>query len=142
VAGIVAAGYAIEENVKEMRKTAERLQAMVQTTVSEIRERIPDVWINGNAELRLPGTVNLGFNGVSGESLMNILDLKGVCVSTSSACNSGNDEPSHVLLALGVSEEQAKSAIRISYGKYNTIEEAEYVASAICDAYSKIKSAI
>jgi len=142
VAGIVAAGYAIEENVKEMRKTAERLQAMVQTTVSEIRERIPDVWINGNAELRLPGTVNLGFNGVSGESLMNILDLKGVCVSTSSACNSGNDEPSHVLLALGLSEEQAKSAIRISYGKYNTIEEAEYIASAICDAYSKIKSAI
>lgn len=142
VAGIVAAGYAIEESVKDMWATAERLRAMVKTTVARIREKIPDVWINGNVEPRLPGTVNLGFNGVSGESLMNILDLKGICISTSSACNSGKDEPSHVLLALGLSEEQVKSAIRISYGKYNTFEEVEYIALAICDAYSKIKSAI
>ncbi|MCO5388566.1 MAG: cysteine desulfurase [Desulfosporosinus sp.] len=142
VAGIVAAGYAIEESVKDMWATAERLRAMVKTTVAKIREKMPDVWINGNVDPRLSGTVNLGFNGVSGESLMNILDLKGICVSTSSACNSGKDEPSHVLLALGLSEEQAKSAIRISYGKYNTFEEVEYIALAICDAYSKIKSAI
>ncbi len=103
---------------------------------------IPSVKINGDVENRLPGTVNFGFEGVSGESLMNILDLKGVCVSTSSACNSGKDIPSHVLLALGLSKEEAKSAIRISYGMYNTLEEVEYVASAVCDAYSKIKSAI
>ena len=142
VAGIVAAGYAIEESVKDMRETAERLRAMVQTTVVGILERIPDVWINGNVEPRLPGTVNLGFNSVSGESLMSVLDLKGVCVSTSSACKSGEDEPSHVLLAMGLSEEQAKSAIRISYGKDNTFEEAEHIALVICDAYNKIRSAI
>lgn len=140
VAGIVAAGYAIEENAKDMQESAVRLQQMIDITVEKIREKIPDVWINGNVELRLPGTVNIGFNGVSGEALINILDLKGICVSTSSACNSGSDEPSHVLLALGLSEEQSKSAIRISYGKYNTIEEAKYLASAVCDAYSKIKS--
>ncbi|MGI6435487.1 MAG: cysteine desulfurase family protein [Syntrophomonadaceae bacterium] len=142
VAGIVAAGYAIEESVGEMAERAKLLRAMVEKTVKGIKEKIPFIRINGDCENRLPGTVNLGFDNISGESLMHLLDLKGVCVSTSSACNSGKDEPSHVLLALGLSEEEAKSAIRISYGMYNTLEEVEYVASAICDAYSKIKSAI
>ena len=142
VAGIVALGYALEESVAKMQTTGTRLKAMIDDTVRGVQKVIPSVKINGDAENRLPGTVNLGFDGVSGESLMNILDLKGVCVSTSSACNSGKDIPSHVLLALGLSEEEAKSAIRISYGMYNTLEEVEYVVSVICDAYRKIKSAI
>lgn len=142
VAGIVALGYALEESVAEIQNTATLLKVLVDNTVRGIRKVIPSVRINGDAENRLPGMVNLRFDGVSGESLMTILDMKGVCVSTSSACNSGKDIPSHVLLALGLSEEQAKSAIRISYGKYNTLEEVEYVVSAICDAYNKIKSAI
>lgn len=69
---------------------------------------------------------------------MHLLDLKGVCVSTSSACTSGKDEPSHVLLALGLSEQQAKSAIRISYGRYNTADEAKVIVKAVCDAYAKM----
>ena len=142
VAGIVALGYALEESVAKMQTTGTRLKAMIDDTVRGVQKVIPSVKINGDAENRLPGTVNLGFDGVSGESLKNILDLKGVCVSTSSACNSGKDIPSHVLLALGLSEEEAKSAIRISYGMYNTLEEVEYVVSVICDAYRKIKSAI
>lgn len=142
IAGIVALGYSLEENVAEMRSTAARLKAMVDNTVQGVQKRIPSVKINGNSKESLPGTVNFGFEGVSGESLMNILDLKGVCVSTSSACNAGKDIPSHVLLALGLSEGEAKSAIRISYGKYNTFEEVEYVVSAIYDAYIKIKSAL
>jgi cysteine desulfurase len=64
--------------------------------------------------------------------------LKGICVSTGSACNSGKNEPSHVLLALGQTEVQATSAIRISYGRYNTIEEAETIVDAVCSAYGKI----
>ncbi len=75
---------------------------------------------------------------ISGESLMHLLDLKGICVSTSSACTSGKDEPSHVLLALGLSEQQAKSAIRISYGRYNSVDEVDTIITAICDAYAKI----
>lgn len=138
VAGIVALGYALEESVAEMQTTATRLKAMIDNTVRGVQKLIPSVKINGDVENRLPGTVNLGFNGVSGESIMNILDLKGVCVSTSSACNSGEDIPSHVLLALGLSEEEAKSAIRISYGRYNKLEEVECVVSTIYDAYSKI----
>jgi len=138
VAGIVAAGYAIEESVREMADTAKRLKAMVEDTVNGIKERVPSVRVNGDSECRLPGTVNLYFHGVSGESLMHLLDLKGVCVSTSSACTSGKDEPSHVLLALGLTEQQAKSAIRISYGKYNRAAEVGKVVTAVCDAYEKI----
>ena len=138
VAGIVAAGYAIEESVNEMADTAKRLKAMVEDTVNGIKEKIPSVRVNGDSECRLPGTVNLCFDGVSGESLMHLLDLKGVCLSTSSACTSGKDEPSHVLLALGLTEQQAKSAIRISYGKYNCADEVGKVVTAVCDAYEKI----
>ena len=82
--------------------------------------------------------VNIVFDGVRGESLMHLLDLNGICVSTSSACLSGKDEPSHVLTALGLSEQQAKSAIRISYGRYNSPDEAETVVATICHAYNKI----
>jgi cysteine desulfurase len=141
VAGIVALGYALEESVIEMQSTASRLKIMVDSTVKGIQKTIPSVRVNGDTEKRLPGTVNLRFDGVSGESLMNLLDLKGVCVSTSSACNSGKDIPSHVLLALGLSEEQAKSAIRISYGRYNTQEEIETIIENTCRAYSKICNA-
>ncbi len=138
VAGIVSAGYAIEENVNEMAATAKRLKAMVDITLSGIKGKIPFVRVNGDTKNCLPGTINLGFNGASGEALMHLLDLKGICVSTSSACNSGKDIPSHVLLALGLSEQQAKSAIRISYGRYNCADEVETVVTAVCDAYAKI----
>ncbi|OQB25821.1 MAG: Cysteine desulfurase [Firmicutes bacterium ADurb.Bin182] len=138
VAAIVAAGYALEESVAEMAETAKRLRIMIEATVDIIKEKIPLVRVNGDAECSLPGIINLGFGGVSGESLMHLLDLKGVCVSTSSACNSGKDEPSHVLLALGLTEQQAKSAIRISYGRHNTINEVDTIVSAVCDVYAKI----
>jgi cysteine desulfurase len=138
VAGIVALGYSLEESIAEMSNFSVQLKAMVAETISRIKKRIPDLRVNGSYENRLPGTINLGFNSVLGEALMHILDLKGICVSTSSACMSGRDVPSHVLLALGQTEEQAKSAIRISYGRYNTKGDAIAVAEAICMAHEKI----
>lgn len=138
VAGIVSTGYAIEESVSVMSEEANRLSAMIKATVDDIKKNIPSMRINGDNGCRLPGIVNLGFDGVSGESLMHLLDLKGVCVSTSSACNSGKDDPSHVLLALGQTEQQAKSAIRISYGKNNALYEVHTVAAEVCNAYNKI----
>lgn len=140
VAGIVAAGYAIEESVAEMDATANKLNAMVAATIKGIKNKISIVQVNGDVENRLPGIVNLCFDSVSGESLMHLLDLKGICVSTGSACSSGNDEPSHVLFALGLTEQQAQSSIRISYGRHNTMDEVEIIVSAIYDAYNKIKA--
>lgn len=138
IAGIVAAGYAIEESVREMAEEEKKLISMVDKTVEGIKKNIPYVRINGDSENRLPGMINIGFENIVGESLMHLLDLKGICVSTSSACNSGKDEPSHVLLALGLSLQQANSAIRISYGKYNRAVEADNVVSAVCNAYTKL----
>jgi cysteine desulfurase len=141
VAGIVSAGYAIEESVKKMENEATRLRNMVSATVKGIKGKVSTVRVNGDSDCRLPGTLNLGFDGVSGEALMHLLDLKGICVSTSSACTSGKDEPSHVLLALGQTEQQAKSAIRISYGKNNSESDVAEIVNAICSAYTKITNA-
>ncbi len=138
VAGIVAAGYAIEESIAIMNETAKKLTDMIHQTVSGIQTKIPATRVNGNPANCLPGIVNLGFENASGEAMMNLLDLKGICVSTSSACTSGKDEPSHVLLALGLTGKQAKSAIRISYGRYNSINEVDTIVSAISGAYAKI----
>jgi len=142
VAGIVSAGFAIEESISEMAEEARRLRSMIEVTVEGIKEKIPSVRVNGDTKFCLPGTVNLGFNGISGESLMHLLDLKGICVSTSSACTSGKNEPSHVLLALGLSEQQAKSAIRLSYGRYNTVDEAKVIVKTVCDAYAKMMNVL
>ncbi|MFC1974750.1 cysteine desulfurase family protein [Chloroflexota bacterium] len=138
IAGIVAAGYAITESVIDMIPMAEKLSAFVRTTIRGIRAKIPNIIINGDENNRLPGMVNIVFDGVTGESLMHLLDLNGICVSTSSACSSGKDEPSYVLTALGLTEQQAKSAIRISYGRYNNIDEVETIIATICNAYNKI----
>lgn len=142
VAGIVSAGWAIEESVSIVTTEIPRLIAMSEATVKGIQEQIPTVRVNGDVHHRLPGTVNLGFDGVSGEALMNLLDLKGICVSTTSACNSGKDEPSHVLLALGQTEQQARSAIRVSYGRYNTWDDVQAVVTGISETYRKIIKAI
>jgi cysteine desulfurase len=141
VAGIVAAGYAIGESVNDMPTMADKLSALVEATIYGIRAQIPGIVINGDESNRLPGIVNIVFDGVTGESLMHLLDLKGICVSTSSACTSGKDKPSHVLMALGLTEQQAKSAIRISYGRYNKVNEVETIVATVCNAYTKILAA-
>jgi cysteine desulfurase len=141
VAGIVAAGFAISESVNDMAAMVDKLSGFVRATINGINAKIPSIVINGDENNRLPGIVNIVFYGVTGESLMHLLDLKGICVSTSSACASGKDKPSHVLMALGLTEQQAKSAIRISYGRYNNINEVQIIVATICDAYNKILAA-
>lgn len=138
VAAIVALGESLEENVADMASIQEKLLSLVQATIDGLKANITEVKINAEDSQRLAGTLNVTFPNVSGESLMLLLDLKGICVSTSSACNAGKGEPSHVLLALGLSEQEAKSSIRISYGKYNTMDEVQKIVSTICDAYTKI----
>jgi len=137
VAGIVAAGCAIAESAAGLSETADRLGALADATVRGILAGVPGTRALGDADNRLPGLINLVFEGVSGESLMHLLDMKGICVSTSSACASG--ETSHVLLALGLTDVEAKSSIRISYGRHNGMEDADTVVSAVCDACKKIR---
>lgn len=138
VASIVAAGCALNECVAEMDDTTKRVGTMATNTIAGIQANIPSVRVNGNSINRLPGIVNLGFDGVSGESMMHLLDLKGICVSTSSACNSGRENPSHVLLAMGQTVGQARSAIRVSYGRFNNIEDVKSIVCSIIESYKKI----
>ncbi|NLN94364.1 MAG: cysteine desulfurase, partial [Candidatus Hydrogenedens sp.] len=97
VAGIVAMGVALEENVAHMQRAAEIKTELVAATVSALRNSITSVEINGDPEHRLPGIVNLSFKKLSGEVLVNLLSLKGICISASSACAAAKNQSSHVL---------------------------------------------
>jgi len=140
VAGIVALGYALEESASNMFFESEKQKAFVVTTIEGLRKTIPNIRINVENSQRLPGIVSISFPYVSGESIAHILNSRGICVSTGSACNSGKDYTSHVLLAIGLSEQEVRSSIRISYGRYNTLEEVNEIVKAITNVYNKILS--
>jgi cysteine desulfurase len=99
---------------------------------------LPDIQISSGSEVRLPNTSNIIFPGVSAEALMIALDMQGMAVSTGAACSSGSIEPSHVLLAMGLSRKDARSSVRFSFGRYNTADEIDALADAAIDAARKL----
>lgn len=106
-----------------------------------IRERVPDIRLNGPApgDLRLPNNLNVSFAGVQGETALLGLDMQGVSASAGSACTTGNSEPSHVLLAMGLDEAQARSSLRFSTGRGNTLEEIDEAADAIAQVIARTR---
>ena len=106
----------------------------------KITEKIPDVFLNGHPEHRIPNTLNLSFKGVEGESIILNLDLKGIAVASGSACTSGSLEPSHVLSAMDVPPDLAQSSLRFSFGRSNTVDEVSYVAEMLPEIISKLRS--
>jgi cysteine desulfurase len=120
VAGIVALGLACELARTEMTAEAERLRNLRDRLEQGILAYIPDTRVNGAGVDRAPHILNVGFNGADGESLILALDLEGVAVSSGSACTAGSLDPSHVLLAMGQSHQEAQSALRFSLGRGNT----------------------
>lgn len=105
----------------------------------EVLSTLDGVAINGPHGSRLPNTSNLLFHGVSGESLVIALDMKGMAVSSGSACSSGSIEPSHVLLAMGRTVEEARSSVRFSFGRYNTIEEIDTLIDAVITSVQQLR---
>jgi cysteine desulfurase len=105
----------------------------------EILAAVDDVRVNGNFRMRLPNTSNLLFLGVSGEALVIALDMKGIAVSSGSACSSGSVEPSHVLLAMGLTPAEARSSVRFSFGRYNTAEEVDVLIEAVISAVRQFR---
>ena len=97
----------------------------------QIEEKIPSARLNGSRTMRLPGNANFSFRGVDGRSLVLNLNKIGICVSGGSACSSGSTKASHVLKALGLPDEIAKSAIRITFGEENTKEDVDYLVKAL-----------
>ena len=139
-AGIVALGEALTESVERMQEDAVRLRGLVAYTLQMIEREVPEVRVHGAGGAHLPGILNIGISGVRGESLVHLLDLKGICVSAASACSAGTDVPSHVLRAMGYSEREAMEALRISYGRESTQEDAQRVAEEIVCAVQKIRT--
>lgn len=131
VPGIVGLGAACEIAMEEMERDLLRLSCLATRLYQAIKSRIPDVKLNGHPVRRLPGTMNISFKFIEGESIVLGLDMEGIAVSTGSACSSGSLEPSHVLLAMGLSHEVAQGSIRFSLGRGNTEAEMDMVVEVL-----------
>ena len=130
VAGIVGLGAAIEEVKKEIAKI-KYIKSLRDKLIDGILKNISNSQLNGSQENRLPNNANFSFKGAEGESIVIALDQAGVSVSTGSACSSKTLEPSHVLLALGLSPEEAHGSLRITLGRWTTKEEINYVIKVL-----------
>lgn len=126
LAGIASMAAALEEACENMGKNAKKLAALRDRLIEGLL-KVPHSKLNGDRKKRLPSNVNICFEGIEGESLLLLLDAKGICASSGSACTSGSLDPSHVLLALGLPHEIAHGSLRLSLSEYNTEEEVEYI---------------
>ena len=131
VAGIVGLGKAIELATKNIQKKREYLITLRERLIKGIMESIPDTILNGDPTNRLPGNVNVCFKYIEGESILLMLDIKGICASSGSACTSGSLNPSHVLLAIGLPHEIAHGSLRLTLSEENTLEEIEYLLETL-----------
>lgn len=130
LAGIVGMATALEDAYAEMDKTAKKETKLRDKLLNEL-SKIPHSKINGDREKRLPNNFNMCFEGIEGESLLLLLDDKGICASSGSACTSGSLDPSHVLLAIGLPHEVAHGSLRLTLSKYNTEEEIDKVIETV-----------
>lgn len=133
VANIVGLSKALEISYNELKEHREKILYLRNYYEEKIKQNIDNIIINGDEKNRLPGNSNISFIGVNGQDLLLNLDMIGICVSSGSACTSGSIDASHVLIALGVKEEVAKSSIRVSIGKYNTKEEIDYLVENLIE---------
>lgn len=122
-----------------MSRDSVRIVDMRDWLVEKLLE-IPHTILNGDMENRLPGNVNVCFEGIEGESLVLLLDSKGICASSGSACASGSLELSHVLSAIGVSDEYIRGSLRLSLSADNTPEEVEYIVKIIKESVEYLRS--
>lgn len=138
IPGIVALAAALKESVDNMEANTAKIIPMRDKLFAEL-SKIPHSKINGSLEHHVPGTVNTCFEGIEGESLLLLLDAKGVCASSGSACTSGSLDPSHVLLSLGLPHEVAHGSLRLSIGEYNTMEEIDHIIKVVPEVVSYLR---
>jgi cysteine desulfurase len=139
VIGIVAFGKACEIAGDKMDERTSATEALRKRLLDGILERIDHVRLNGHPVQRVSNTLNLSFQFVESESLLVALDMKGVAVSSGSACSSGSSEPSHVLLAMGIPGDLCQSALRFSLGRDNTREEIDYVIEILPGIVARLR---
>ena len=139
VAGIVGLGKACEIAKRDMGKNIEYLRNLRDYFIKLVEEKIEIAMFNGSRKLRVSGNSNFSFKGIDSQSLLLKLDEKGICVSSGSACSEGNGKPSHVLKAIGLSDEEVKSAIRVTLGEENTKEDIDYLVESIIESIRELK---
>ena len=140
VAGIVALGKACEIAKRDLEKNIEYLKSLRDYFIKLVEEKIEIALFNGSKKLRVSGNSNFSFKGIDSQSLLLKLDEKGICVSSGSACSEGNGKPSHVLKAIGLSDEEAKSAIRVTLGEENTKEDVDYLVESIIESIEELNT--
>jgi len=138
VPGIVALGEAARICMEEMASEPERIGLLRDTLLGKITAGVDGVTVNGPMEFRLPGNLNLSFEGIAPQSLLPALQDK-ISVSSGSACTSGSTKPSHVLAALGVSDELAMASLRFGIGRFNTAAEIDFAAEAVIEAVLQLR---
>jgi cysteine desulfurase len=139
IAGIVGMGKAIELATANLDEHIKKATVLRDKLINEIPKLIPYVKLNGHREKRLPGNVNFSFEFIEGESLLLMLDMKGIAASSGSACTSGSLDPSHVLLAIGLPHETAHGSLRISLGDENTEEDVNYLLETLPPIVSRLR---
>ena len=138
-AGIVGLGKAIEIACTDIETKSSKLAKKRDKLITELL-KITHSRLNGDAVKRLPGNVNISFEGIEGESLLLFLDMAGICASSGSACTSGSLDPSHVLLAIGLPHEIAHGSLRLSMSEENTDEEINYVIEQVSKIVERLRS--
>lgn len=139
IASIVGFAKAAEIDFKNMRENNRKKQMLRDYLIEKVIRTIPYTRVNGSRRYRLSGNVNFSFQFVDGGTLLNMLNMEGICVSTGSACSEGDSKPSHVLTAMGVPEELAYGSLRLTIGEENTKEEIDFVADKIIEIVGQLR---
>lgn len=139
MASIVGMATAIKEATDHLEENAAKVTAMRNRLIDGLKG-IERSRINGDLEHHLPGTLNMCFEGIEGESLLLLLDAKGICASSGSACTSGSLDPSHVLLSIGVPVEIAHGSLRLSISEYNTMEQMDHIVESVPGVVDYLRS--
>lgn len=140
VAGIVGLGEALELAVTNMSETSARMTRMRDRLIEGIEATIPEVKLNGHRTKRLPNNVNFSIKYIEGESILLMLDMAGIAASSGSACTSGSLDPSHVLLALGLTHEVAHGSVRLTLGDDTTDEDIDYVLETLPKVAQRLRA--
>ena len=139
VPGIVGLEAAVKRAVRILDEKTARKLFLRDYLIRRIEEEIPYCSLNGHRTSRLPGNVNFSFRFIEGESVLIMLDMKGICASSGSACTSGSVDPSHVLLAIGRNQEEAHGSLRLTLSEENTQEELDYVVEQLKQIVQKLR---
>ncbi len=139
IPGIAGYGAAVRKAEASLKERMEKERSLRDHMIDRLLREIPDCSLNGHRAKRLPGNVNVSFPSVEGEALLILLDMEGICASSGSACTQGLPDPSHVLLAMGVSRQRAKGSLRLTLSSDNTREEIDYTVDKIKEILKKLK---